>query len=154
MWGELRASLRISSQILITISFLTGQPYPGGGISVGFTFQPLQQQFRNIHYLVIDEQSIIGQIQMGWIDRRLCQVFPERREETFGGLGVLIIGDFFQLPPVGQASLFSMCSTHACELAHVGRLAYKSINHTAVLTQAMRQSSDDEQSIAFQTALK
>jgi DNA replication protein DnaC len=32
---------------------------------------PLQQKFKNIHYLVLDEKSMVGHVHLGCIDRRL-----------------------------------------------------------------------------------
>jgi hypothetical protein len=42
---------------------------------------------------------MLGLKTFGWIDQRLREVFPERRDDFFGGLSVILIGDFFQLPP-------------------------------------------------------
>jgi hypothetical protein len=141
------AVFRISGQITYALLCLSVQQLfedlPAASL------MPLQQKFRNIHYLVIDEKSMVGQIQIGWIDEQLCQIFPEQCEKSFSGLEVLLISDFFQLLLVSQASLFSECSTCACELAQVGCLAYESIDCTAILTQVMRQDSDNEQSIVF-----
>ena len=114
---------------------------------------PLQQQFRNIHYLVLDEKSMIGHVHLGWIDHWLRQIFPERRGECFGGLSVLLVGDFCQLPPVGQTALYRELSDKAPELARAGRLAYEAIDRTAVLDRVMRQGGDDAGSTAFRSAL-
>lgn len=35
-----------------------------------------------------------------YIDRRCRQAFPDRCDEPFGGLNIILAGDFFQLPPV------------------------------------------------------
>jgi hypothetical protein len=55
---------------------------------------PLQQSFKNIHYLILDEKSMIGQVHLAWIDRQLRQIFPRFSDEYFGGLSVLLVGDF------------------------------------------------------------
>src|SRR6266702_6458060 len=36
------------------------------------SLMPLQQAFKDIHYLILDKKSIIKQIYLAWIDRRLC----------------------------------------------------------------------------------
>jgi len=61
---------------------------------------PLQQAFKDIHYLVLDEKSMIGQVYLAWIDCRLRQIYPIRNNDYFGGLNILLVGDFHQLPPV------------------------------------------------------
>jgi hypothetical protein len=38
---------------------------------------------------------MIGQIQIGWIDKWLCQIFPEQHKESFNELEILLIDDFF-----------------------------------------------------------
>jgi len=67
----------------------------------------LQRQFEGVEYLVIDEKSMLGLKILGWIDRRLREIFPGNRDEFFGGLTVLLIGDSFQLPPVLNKSLYT-----------------------------------------------
>lgn len=49
---------------------------------------------------------MIGLRPFSWIDQRCREIFPERRREPFGGLNIVIGGDFFQLPPVMQKPLF------------------------------------------------
>jgi len=114
---------------------------------------PLQQAFKDIHYLVLDEKSMIGQTHLGWIDCRLRQIFPTRCGEYFGGLSVLLVGDFHQLPPVGQTALYSDLPTHPSELGVLGKGAYQAIDRTAVLDRVMRQGGNDAESAAFRSAL-
>ncbi|KAF5128357.1 hypothetical protein E5D57_009296 [Metarhizium anisopliae] len=49
---------------------------------------------------------MLGLRQLSWIDDRLREAFPSRNEEFFGSLNVLLVGDFFQLPPVLQKPLY------------------------------------------------
>lgn len=62
----------------------------------------LQRRFTGVHHSVIDEKSMLGLTVLGWIDRSLREIFPGRRGRMFGGLSVLLTGDFFQLPPILQ----------------------------------------------------
>jgi ATP-dependent DNA helicase PIF1 len=114
---------------------------------------PLQQAFKDIHYLILDEKSMIGQVHLAWIDHRLRQIYPARNDDYFGGLNILLVGDFHQLPPVGQAALYSNLPARPSELASHGKGAYEAIDRTAVLDQVMRQGGDDAESSAFRTAL-
>ncbi|KAF5128359.1 ATP-dependent DNA helicase pif1 [Metarhizium anisopliae] len=66
----------------------------------------LQVKLKDIKYLIIDEKSMLGLRQLSWIDDRLREAFPNRNEEFFGGLNILLVGDFFQLPPVLQKPLY------------------------------------------------
>ncbi|KAJ3454226.1 hypothetical protein MRS44_018120 [Fusarium solani] len=45
----------------------------------------LQSRLRHVKYLVIDEKSMLGLEQLGRIDSRLRQAFPQRSLEFFGG---------------------------------------------------------------------
>jgi hypothetical protein len=49
---------------------------------------------------------MLGLQTLGWIDSRLQQVFPDKQDEWFGGVSILFVGDFFQLP-VQQKPLYS-----------------------------------------------
>ncbi|KJK84849.1 hypothetical protein H633G_11351 [Metarhizium anisopliae BRIP 53284] len=66
----------------------------------------LQKKLKDIKYLIIDEKSMLGLRQLSWIDDRLREAFPSRNEEFFGSLNILLVGDFFQLPPVLQKPLY------------------------------------------------
>jgi len=65
----------------------------------------------------------------------------------------LLVGDFHQLPPVGQAALYSNLPTRPLELASHRKGAYEAIDQTAVLDQVMRQGGNNPKSTAFRTAL-
>jgi ATP-dependent DNA helicase PIF1 len=66
----------------------------------------LQRVFNGVKYLIIDEKSMLGLKTLGWIDLRLREIFPRSSDEFFGGLSVMLIGDFFQLPPVLNKPLY------------------------------------------------
>ena len=53
----------------------------------------------NLILLVIDEISYISPEVLGQIDNRLRQLMA-KPEIPFGGIAILLLGDFYQLPPV------------------------------------------------------
>ncbi|KLO06708.1 hypothetical protein SCHPADRAFT_837656, partial [Schizopora paradoxa] len=72
--------------------------------------QELELIWQDIHYLIIDEVSMISGSFLYQISQRLQHAFgsdPARRELPFGGLNIIFTGDLGQLPPVGEHSLFS-----------------------------------------------
>ncbi|KJZ67980.1 hypothetical protein HIM_12631 [Hirsutella minnesotensis 3608] len=103
----------------------------------------LQSRLRHIKYLVIDEKSMLGLEQLARIDSRLRQAFPQRNLEFFGGVSVLLVGDFFQLPPVRQKPLYST-STGLSSLERRGQVAYQLFDRTVFLTTVQRQAGDDQ----------
>ena len=64
----------------------------------------LQNDFKNIEFLIIDEFSMLSQVMLGKIDSRLRQA--KNNNLFFGGLSVMLIGDPGQLLPVAGASLY------------------------------------------------
>ena len=83
---------------------------------VGDALDRLVSTLRSVRILVIDEISTVGAAQFAIVARRLQQVgrvlWRERfcREPptdlgTFGGVGVVLMGDFAQLPPVLSSTL-------------------------------------------------
>lgn len=57
-------------------------------------------------YIFIDEMSMIGKDCFYWIDQRARQATAQA-SLTFGGLSIILVGDFGQLPPVLDSSLFA-----------------------------------------------
>ena len=81
----------------------------------------LQTSLADIKYIIIDEYSTLGQCSLGWIDKR-CQQATGKKDENFGGLSLILIGDQGQLPPVGDRPLYH--STPTSEIAQQGHLLY------------------------------
>ena len=72
-----------------------------------------------------------------------------RNEEFFGGLNILLVGDFFQLPPVLQKPLYYDKEVQGVEIK--GRNAYRHFDKSVFLKVVQRQRGDDQK--AFRTAL-
>jgi hypothetical protein len=115
------------------------------------TLQSLQARLCDIRFIIIDEKSMMDLKMLSIIDDRLRQIFPDRADQVFGGLNILLCGDFFQLPPVSGRALFSRV-VHGPE-AIKGQSLYQSFDRTVRLTQVMRQQGEDEAAIRFRTAL-
>ena len=62
----------------------------------------LWKRFENTKVLVIDEVSMLNAERLDMIDR-VCKAF-KRNENPFGGMQVVLCGDFFQLPPITRGS--------------------------------------------------
>jgi hypothetical protein len=113
----------------------------------------VQDDFKDCEFLIIDEKSMIGLGTLHRIDQRLREIFPTKQDEWFGGLNVLLCGDFFQLPPVLERALYQAVMPTASPEYHQGKRAYESFTATVVLTQVMRQQGEDEESRRFRQAL-
>ena len=68
----------------------------------------LQLTFKNCQMLAIDEKSMVSTLRLHQIDQRLRQAKPEKAKEPFGGISILLMGDFAQLPPVMEKALFEV----------------------------------------------
>ena len=117
----------------------------------GPTLQDLQEKLAMCHYLIVDEMSMIGRRQMGMIHSRLCQVFPGRSSQPFGGTSLILVGDFGQLPPVGDTSLYMAAAKGV--LSNKGRAMYAEFGAAVVLTQVMRQAGSDPAQVRFREGL-
>jgi hypothetical protein len=81
----------------------------------------------------------------------LQAILPYNASYPFGGLNVLLCGDFFQLPPVGRRALYLSVITNIKAIK--GQQLYHSFDWTVQLTQVMRQQREDDISIRFRAAL-
>ena len=57
----------------------------------------LQRRFRGIGLIVIDEKSMMGQQRLVMIDQRLKQIRPHREDTAFGGVSIIILGDWYRI---------------------------------------------------------
>lgn len=108
-----------------------------------------QQQWKDIKLLIIDEKSMIGRTMAGKVDSQLRQIITD---EVMGGIGVLLFGDFAQLPPVGDSPLYSSKAPHK-PLPIAGRDVYLSFSQSITLQQIFRQQGDDPVSQQFRDLL-
>ena len=65
---------------------------------------------------MIDEKSMIDLKMLLLIDDRLRVIFPVTSHLPFGGINILISGDFYQLPPMGGKPLYSLRTSHVDEI--------------------------------------
>ena len=107
-------------------------------------FQPLSHERLNslrsklsrlMLVVIIDEVSMVGSNMLLEIHKRLQQIKGVSDYAVFGGVSIL--GDLYQLPPVGQAPLFSTVSDSYAQLYGSGSL-FQMIE----LTEVMRQRGD------------
>lgn len=77
-----------------TIHFLLKLPVgrKGNKDFSGQSFVRLQNNLKYIHYILIDEYSLLGQNMLGWIDRR-CKQATGFTDQVFGGKAIILIGD-------------------------------------------------------------
>jgi ATP-dependent exoDNAse (exonuclease V), alpha sub unit - helicase superfamily I member len=61
----------------------------------------LKRRFKYAQVLIIDEISMLHSFQLDAIDI-ICRAF-KHNEEPFGGMQIILCGDFFQLPPINKS---------------------------------------------------
>ena len=72
---------------------------------------------------------------IAWVDKRLHQA-TTHLDIPFGGISVILIGNFAQIPPVGDRPLFSQgVGSH-------GYTMYNLFTKVVILDQIIRRSAD------------
>ena len=98
----------------------------------------LRSKLSRLILLIIDEVSMVGSNMLLEIHKRLQQIKGVSDDTVFGGVSILAVGDLYQLPPVGQAPLFSTVSGSYAQLYGSGSLwvdEFQMIELTEVMTQ-------------------
>ena len=92
---------------------------------------------------------MLGLRQLHWLDSCLRQIFPNSTQ-PFGGINILLLGDFCQLPPIGERALYDtrQCIRRIIDTI-AGQQLYQLFNKTIILTEIMRQQGQDETSLQF-----
>ncbi|GES78967.1 ATP-dependent DNA helicase Pif1-like [Rhizophagus clarus] len=73
----------------------------------GEYLKQLQKRLQGVHYVIIDELSMISQRMLAKIDTRLRQGFPENRNVPFSGRFIILFSDFGQLPSVLDLPMYT-----------------------------------------------
>ena len=118
----------------------------------------LQQGMQRVDFILVDEFSMVGQDMLGLISARGKQAVEgrtrdgddDRHLDIYGGLGVILVGDPGQLPPVGAAPMWK-ARPGTGGLSVQGFQAWLGMNTAVELTQVMRQLGPEQE--AFRGAL-
>lgn len=99
--------------------------------------------WQGVEYLFIDEVSMIGCEFLAKINESLRRA--KENDKLFGGINIIFAGDFAQLPPVGDSSLYSAVKKtngkdNKTQNAIFGKLLWMSVNTVVMLTDIVRQS--------------
>ena len=112
----------------------------------------MQAAFKNTAILVIDEKSMIGFDMLYMINKRLKELKPDKVNTEFGGVSIILMGDFAQLPPVTDKPLYGSLTTvkdKKNKCYQKGLNLYTMFTKAIVLTEIMRQQGDDEEEFRY-----
>ena len=103
---------------------------------------PLRQRWRSADVLIIDEVSMMSAEMFDKLAAIACAV-RRSGSKAFGGLQLLCVGDFFQLPPVQKGNVPKGTPIFAFQAAQWA----KTIEETVMLDTIFRQTEGSFQSI-------
>ncbi|VDC00928.1 unnamed protein product [Peniophora sp. CBMAI 1063] len=116
----------------------------------------VEEIWRRVRYLIIDEVSMISATQLTYISKRLKEArssLPDG-DRPFGGVNVIVTGDFGQLEPVGGRALFHTSlvnrldetagMTDRKQFALHGAYLWRLFDKVVELKQVVRQEADPE----------
>ena len=94
----------------VTIHRLLQLPIEHEGRAAGYwrlgkdALKVMHSSLSKLRVLIIDEVSMVSNLNLAYIHLCLDEIFA--RDQWFGGVNVLFVGDILQLPPVNGASVF------------------------------------------------
>jgi hypothetical protein len=70
--------------------------------------ESLKAQVGHKRFMVVDEISMVGANMLTYVHKRLCEALKSDGddEQLFGGMHMIVAGDFFQLKPIGEFFCF------------------------------------------------
>jgi hypothetical protein len=79
-----------------------------GAMNTGTLRQLQQHDLKGLRILILDEISFVSATSLYEIHCRLCEIFtPGDQSIAFGGIAIVVMGDFFQLAPIYSDDLVS-----------------------------------------------
>ena len=118
------------------------------GDTNGKTRRDLTAMWEGVDFFFIDEISMIGCKMLYQISEALIEA--KGNTSPFGGINLIVAGDFAQLPPVGESRLTASIDTSQSRQTSkrgqenvFGKLLWLSMNKVVILKQNMRQSGPE-----------
>ena len=97
----------------------------------------LRNKLSEMAVIIIDEISMVSNLLLLYIHQRLVEVFGCTQDIPFAGISIIVFGDFYQLPPVQQRTIYAEYKDAWLNLSPLWRL-FK----IAELKEVMRQRGD------------
>ncbi|CAF1564037.1 unnamed protein product, partial [Rotaria sp. Silwood1] len=105
-------------------------------------------KLKDLQLLIIDEISMVGFTMFQHVDARLQQIMKSKK--PFGGVSVIVLGDFNQLRPVGDKYIFQFNNSYNALVDN----PLWSLFELFELTEIMRQKDDKAFAIALSNIAK
>ena len=118
-----------------------GIPIGHHGKSVPNLSDKMRSKLRNklseLGVIIIDEISMVSNLLLLYIHQRLVEVFGCSQDKAFAGISVIVFGDFYQLPPIQQRTIYAEYKDAWLNLSPLWQLF-----EMAELHEIMRQRGD------------
>ena len=99
------------------------------------TLNTLRVKYQHLQLVIVDEISMVNKRQLRYINGRLQQIKGAPDTTYFGNVSILAVGDFYQLPPVTEKTLYSPTK-------EVLKDIWNPLFQRVELTEIMRQRDD------------
>ena len=66
----------------------------------------MRENLSELRLIIIDEMSLVSSDMLYKIDAKLKEIFHLRKELPFAGVGIVLVGDLLQIPPVKAKYIF------------------------------------------------
>lgn len=107
---------------------------------VGMEQRTVNELRYNVRRLLIDEISMVRADTLDYIDRLLQYV--KKNPAPFGGIQVVVVGDFYQLPPIVKALEKKQLKEHGYDSGFAFSARVWSTFKTLTLDEVLRQKGD------------
>ena len=97
----------------------------------------LQTKYMHLSVLIVDEVSMVGNEMLNFLYLRLQEIKGNKKH--FGGIHIILVGDLYQLRPVGDGWIFANAS---CDYTSLGPNLWQTHFKMFELTEIMRQKDD------------
>ena len=120
-----------------------------------------RMKLRGVEYIFIDELSMVSCREFYAICARLCEIY-NKPEVAFGGVNMIVAGDFAQLPPVGGNPLYRRFSKNEMntrqseyeQLSILGLIYWHQFTTVVILRKNMRQKHQSPEDTKLRTCLE
>jgi hypothetical protein len=119
-----------------------------------------RERLKGVEYIFIDEVSMIACNELYAISSKLSSV-TQAHDLPFGGMNMILAGDFAQLPPTGGNALYVHMnhdngppSTPFAQQKAIGKLLWHQFTTVVILKQNMRQNKSGGPDAALRSALE